>query len=104
MTDLPRISPAYNTSVNDAKRYNTGSQTPRSQSQHTTSLPSFATFQEHAGRIDDPEEVEIAPMSARLSCSLCTKLKPLVRDVAIAVAEIDENVQSFCNKSVNRVS
>ena len=44
-------------------------------------------------------------MSSRLeACYTCTKLKPMVRDVAVAVAELDENVQLLCNKSVTRVS
>jgi hypothetical protein len=54
--------------------------------------------------MDEPDEVEIAPMSARLSCYLCSNLKPMVRDVAVAVAELDEAVQTYCNKSVTRVS
>ena len=103
LSDLPTISSGYSAQVHESQSYNYNSHTPRPQSHQTTSLPSFASFQEHANRIDDAEEVEIAPMSARLSCYLCTKLKPLVRDVAIAVAEIDENVQSYCNMSVTRV-
>jgi hypothetical protein len=35
---------------------------------------------------------------------LCSNLKPMVRDVAVAVAELDEAVQTYCNKSVTRVS
>lgn len=42
-------------------------------------------------------------MSSRLSCDSCTKLKPMVREVAIAVADLDDNVQTYCNKSATRV-
>ncbi|CAK4030653.1 Hypothetical predicted protein [Lecanosticta acicola] len=38
-------------------------------------------------------------MSSRLSCYLCTKLKPLVQDVTSAISELDETIQSFCGSS-----
>ena len=97
MTDLPKISTTYQAVSAHALE----SQGPHPQ--HPTSLPSFASFSEQASRTDDPDEVEIAPMSARLSCYSCNKLTPLIREVAIAVAELDENVQQYCNKSVTRV-
>ena len=97
MTDLPRISTPYPPVSAHALENQT------SHPQHPTSLPSFASFSEQASRTDDPDEVEIAPMSARLSCYSCNKLTPLIREVAIAVAELDENVQQYCNKSVTRV-
>lgn len=98
MPDLPRLSPAYE---------NQHSRTLQTPTQPHNSLPSFASFSEHAAtRSDDPDVdgPEIAPMASRLSCYLCTKLQPMVRDVAIAVAELDEHVQAYCNKSVTRVS
>jgi hypothetical protein len=99
MLDLPRI-PSYVPSATQTQPHNAAE---GSYTKPTTSLPSFASFQEHASRTDDPDEVEIAPMSSRLSCYMCSKLKPMVRDVAIAVAELDENVQTYCNQSVTRV-
>ena len=103
MIDLPSIAPAYTGQSSASQSYGTSGTSQSSRSQHTTSLPSFASFHEHATRTEDPDEVEIAPMSSRLSCYLCTKLKPMVREVAIAVAELDENVQLYCNKSATRV-
>ena len=100
MPDLPKVL----TDSGHATASQSYGTTPTPRPQTTTSLPSFASFQEHAGRPEEPDEVEIAPMSARLSCYLCTKLKPMVREVAIAVAELDENVQTYCNKSITRVS
>ncbi|KAF2172190.1 hypothetical protein M409DRAFT_17430 [Zasmidium cellare ATCC 36951] len=97
--DRPRISPPINTNTLDhaAAAANQPVSTP------STSLPSFAAFQEHTTtRTDDVDGPEIAPMSSRLSCHSCTKLQPWVRDVAVAVAELDESVQTYCNKSVNR--
>lgn len=94
MTDLPRIA-------SDKHSY---LQTPLSRQQTGTSLPPFSSIQEHASRVDEPDEVEIAPMSARLSCYQCTKLEPLIREVAVAVAELDELVQTSCRDTVTRVS
>ena len=97
MTDLPNISRTYPAS---------SARAPENQGSHpqqATSLPSFASLSEHASRPDDPDEVEIAPMSARLPCSSCNKLSPLIREVALAVAELDDNVQQYCNKSTTRV-
>lgn len=70
----------------------------------TTSLPSFASFQEQTSRSEDPdvEGPEIAPMSSRLSCYQCTKLKPVVRDVAMAVMEFEETIQTYCKRAVTR--
>ncbi|KAK3114843.1 hypothetical protein LTR53_006423 [Teratosphaeriaceae sp. CCFEE 6253] len=101
MEDLPRISPVYIAVKPEAQLYRHGYQTP---SQTVPSLPSFASFEEQASRPDEAEVdgPEIAPMAARLSCYLCSKLEPIVRDVAIAAAELDENVQSHCNKAVTR--
>ena len=103
MADLPKLSTNYGTNSYNSVEGHAYSGEQGLRQQHTTSLPSFASFQEHANRTDDPDEVEIAPMSSRLSCYLCTKLKPLLREAAIAVAELDENVQSYCNKSATRV-
>lgn len=100
MIDLPRISPPITTL--DHQPNNSTSNYPSSTP--STSLPSFAAFKEHATtRTDDVDGPEIAPMSSRLSCHSCTKLQPWVRDVAVAVAELDESVQTYCNKSVTRV-
>lgn len=46
---------------------------------------------------------EIAPMASRLSCHSCNELQPMVQEVANAVAELDENVQAYCNRPVTRV-
>ena len=99
MLELPRI-PNYASSATQFQSHNV---VDGSYTKPTTSLPSFASFQEHASRSDDADEVEIAPMSSRLSCYMCSKLKPMVRDVAIAVGELDENVQTVCQKPVTRV-
>lgn len=102
MVDLPRISPPI-TALDHQPSNNSTTNYPVSTP--STSLPSFAAFKEHAAtRTDDVDGPEIAPMSSRLSCHSCTKLQPWVRDVAVAVAELDESVQTYCNKSVNRVS
>lgn len=71
---------------------------------HTPALPSFAALSEQASRMDEPDEVEIAPMSARLPCGQCTKVAPLIREAAIAIAELDGTVQSLCNTPAPRVS
>lgn len=97
MTDLPKLSTAYQGPSAHVH------ETQRARPQHPTSLPSFASLSEQASRAEDPDEVEVAPMSARLSCHSCNKLTPLVREIAIAVAELDEHVQQYCNKSVTRV-
>ncbi|KAK5700979.1 hypothetical protein LTR97_005498 [Elasticomyces elasticus] len=101
MEDLPRLSPAYAVVKTEGQSYHQGVHTP---SQQAPSLPSFASFQEHATRPNDADVdgPEIAPMAARLSCYLCSKLNPMVREVAIAAAELDENVQTYCNKAVIR--
>jgi hypothetical protein len=97
--DLPKISPAYNGRSTETRP---GLQTPL---QSTTSLPSFASLREQADRAEDPdlEGPEIAPMSARLPCYSCTKLKPMVTEVARAIIELDEAVQAHCSKLVSRV-
>jgi hypothetical protein len=101
--DLPRIATTH--AVNGSAALSlTSSSNQSSQQSQSTSLPSFASFEEHAStRLDDSDEVEIAPMSSRLSCNLCTKLNPRLRDVALAVAELDENIQSTYGKPVTRV-
>lgn len=97
MTDLPNISRTYSpTSDHASEKYGV-------RLQQSTALPSFASLSEHASRKDDPDEVEIAPMSARLPCDTCNKLTPLLRDVAIAVAELNDYVQHYGNKPVTRV-
>ena len=102
MKDLPGLSPVYNSVKAESQSYN-HLHTPLHQA---PSLPSFASFQEQATRSDDAEVdgPEIAPMAARLSCFVCSKLRPMVHEVAIAAAELDENVQSHCNKVITRVS
>lgn len=98
MTDLPRGSAASNTLPPD-QPYGVTSSTP------TTSLPSFASLKEHsAARNDDVDGPEISSMSSRLSCYFCVKLRPLVKDVADAVAELDESVRAICNPLLNAVS
>ncbi len=94
ITGLPRIA--------TDKIFEIG--TPISRQQTATSLPSFATFQEHATRADEPDEVEIAPMSARLPCSMCSKLKPMINEVATAIAELERIRQTSCGKPTTRVS
>jgi hypothetical protein len=102
MEDPQKFSPAYSVVKTEHPLYQKAPPTPASQA---PSLPSFASFQQHTNRLDDAEVdgPEIAPMAARLTCFSCTKLKPMIREVAIAVAELDENVQSYCNKAVTRV-
>ena len=103
MTDLPKISTAFSADSVHAleRRIHNGDYHP--QLYQKTSLPSFASLQERANQTNDPDDVEIAPMSSRMSCYLCNKLKPMLREVAITVAELDESVQSYCNTSVTRV-
>ena len=96
LLELPKYSSAF-TGSSDSRSYGT------SQSQHT-SLPSFASFQEHASRTEAADEGDATPMSSLLSCYLCTKLKPMVREVAIAIGDLDQHVQTFCNRTVTRVS
>lgn len=98
---MPRIAPAYAARPLETQSH----ESSHSAHAHPTSLPSFASFQESANRTDEPDEgPEIAPMSSRLSCYQCNRLKPMVQDVAIAAAELDEAVQTHCNRSVTRVS
>lgn len=103
MEDLPRLSPVYNSVKTNGHSYHQGHHTAL---QQPPSLPSFASFEEQATRSDDAEVdgPEIAPMAARLSCYVCAELRPMVHDVAVAAAELDENVQSHCNKAITRVS
>jgi len=104
MTELPRIAPTYSGAPSERHMYAKNFSSPAPMTT-TTSLPSFASFQEQAKCSEDPdvEGPEIAPMSSRLSCYQCTKLKPMVRDVAIAVTEFDEAIQTYCNRAVTRV-
>ncbi|KAI7197687.1 hypothetical protein KC363_g9 [Hortaea werneckii] len=94
--DLHRTSPAHDDSL----------QGRRAQTTTHQSLPSFATFSEHtANRKVDPDVdgPEIAPMASRLSCHSCNKLKPQLRELALAAAEVDENVQNVFNRPLIRV-
>ena len=96
--DLPRLSPMLQ--VSDRKMVR------QSSSQVATSLPSFASFSEHAATRSDEADAdgpEIAPMASRLPCSLCTKLQPMVQEVAVAIAELDENIQLYSNRPVTKV-
>ncbi|KAI7084248.1 hypothetical protein KC356_g6911 [Hortaea werneckii] len=93
--DLHRTSPAHDDSL----------QGRRAQTTTHQSLPSFATFSEHtANRKVDPDVdgPEIAPMASRLSCHSCNKLKPQLRELALAAAEVDENVQNVFNRPLIR--
>ncbi|KAI6875981.1 hypothetical protein KC338_g521 [Hortaea werneckii] len=93
--DLHRTSSAHDDSLHGR----------RGQSTTHQSLPSFATFSEHAAnRKDDPDVdgPEIAPMASRLSCHSCNKLKPQLRELALAAAEVDENVQNVFNRPLIR--
>ncbi|KAI7461288.1 hypothetical protein KC357_g8766 [Hortaea werneckii] len=93
--DLHRTSPAHDDSL----------QGRRAQTTTHQSLPSFATFSEHtANRKVDPDVdgPEIAPMASRLSCHSCNKLKPQLRELALAAAEVDENVQNVFNRPMIR--
>ncbi|KAK3675213.1 hypothetical protein LTR78_004722 [Recurvomyces mirabilis] len=96
-----RSSPPLAQVKSELPTYPQDVQTPSIQA---PSLPSFASFQKHTTRTDDADVdgPEIAPMAARLPCNTCTQLGPMVRNVAIAVAELDENVQMYCNKAVTR--
>ncbi|KAI6822435.1 hypothetical protein KC332_g8768 [Hortaea werneckii] len=93
--DLHRTSSAHDDSLHGR----------RAQTATHQSLPSFATFSEHtANRKDDPDVdgPEIAPMASRLSCHSCNKLKPQLRELALAAAEVDENVQNVFNRPLIR--
>ena len=76
---------------------------PSSRSQQLTSLPSFASLQEHTGHPHVPKEADISPSKAHPPCYSCADLKPLLRDIAFAAIELDESVQVTCNKSAIRV-
>ena len=100
MIDLPRISPLHGTLSSESQlripgRANTG---------YTTSLPSFASFEERSSRRDNLDHADNAPLDANMTCYLCTKLKSMVEDVAVAVGELDESAQSIHNRSANSVS
>lgn len=99
MTDLHKTPPGYAVASSGIH-----SSTPQSSwSQQTTSLPSFATLQEHAGRKNDLDDDDVTSLSSPLPCRLCTKLVSKTREVANAVAELDEEVQASCNKTMKRV-
>lgn len=100
ITDLVRPSSGYTSAASQA--YSSSGHSSRSH--RTTLLPSFASLQEHASRKHDSKEDEVAPLPTVMGCHLCTKLKPLVREVCAAVVELDELVQISCNKSNVRVS
>lgn len=102
MEDLPRLAPVYPVVKTEGQSFNKGTHTP---SQPGPSLPSFATFREHTARSDDVgvDGPETATTTARLPCFSCSRLKPMVHDVAVAAAELDENVKSHFNKAVIRV-
>lgn len=99
--DLPNAAHDYTTPRSGAPAFSNSANTL---SRQTTSLPSFAALSEQTSRTEEPDEVEIAPMSARLSCNQCAKLGPLIREVATAVAELDGSVQSLGNSSSSRAS
>ena len=99
MIELPRISTAYSARLHGS-RSSSGGQTGPSA---TTSLPSFASFQKHASRPSHSDEAKIEPLSVRLSCTLCPKLEPVIAEVAVAVAELDEDLQVQYFDSVKRV-
>lgn len=99
MTDLHRTPPGYTVASSDLH----SSASHSSWLQHTTSLPSFATLQEHAGRKNDLDDDDVASLSSPLPCHLCTKLVSKVKEVANAVVELDEEVQATCNNSMKRV-
>ncbi|WPG98082.1 Hypothetical protein R9X50_00086800 [Acrodontium crateriforme] len=98
--DLPKITPPFSAGVAEAQPL---SGSVSSTSSKATLLPSFASFQEHANRSDEEiDGPEIAPMARRLPCDSCHKLQPMVREVAGALSELDEFVQSICHKSSTR--
>lgn len=99
MTDSLRTPPGYAVASSDVH----SSASHSAWSQNATSLPSFATLQEHAGRRNDLDDDDVASLSSPLPCHLCTKLVARVKEVANAVAELDEEVQLFCNRSLKRV-
>ncbi|KAK0890153.1 hypothetical protein LTR91_025860 [Friedmanniomyces endolithicus] len=99
--DLSRLAPVYPVVKTEGQSFNKGTHTA---SQPGLSLPSFATFRDHASRSDDAsvDGPEIANTMSRLPCFSCSKLKPMVYDIAVAAAELDEHVQSHFNKAVVR--
>ena len=97
-SDLPRISPMLNV--------HEGTMARRPSSQVATSLPSFASFSEHAAARSDETDTdgpEIAPMVSRLPCHPCNQLQPMVQEVAVAIAELDQNIQSLSSRSAIKV-
>ncbi|KAK0252497.1 hypothetical protein LTR91_004946 [Friedmanniomyces endolithicus] len=94
-------SHVYTVVKTEGQSFNKGTHTP---SQPGPSLPSFATFREHATRSDGAgvNGPETVTSTDRLPCFSCSKLKPMVHEVAVAAAELDENVQSHFNKAVVR--
>lgn len=71
-----------------------------SQAHSMTSLPSFASLKESTG---EKEHSQIAPVSSRLPCNLCSRLRPLTLDVIDAAAELHMNVQSSLSRSSSPV-
>lgn len=98
-TDLPSIATDRSSTLAESYSRNTAN----SGLQQTQSLPSFASLQEHVNRPNDIEEREMAFTTSQASCHLCSKLKPRFKEVAIAVAELDDIIQAACTKTVRRV-
>jgi hypothetical protein len=70
----------------------------------STTLPSFAELQGLTRHNDDSDdEPKIAPMSERITCDLCAKLKPMVETIAGAMVDLDDDVQTYCNGRPTRV-
>lgn len=102
LTAEDKADPSRIPQASDGRSQSTGLHTPANQS-----LPSFATFSEHtAARVNDPDVdgPAMAPMASRMTCNSCNKMRSMMREVAVAVSELDELVQHYCNGSAQRVS
>ncbi len=100
MTELPRIATVFGyPSHGECSHSN-----PGHKSSSSTTLPSFASFQEQTNRTDLLDEADIAPMSTLLPCHTHAQIQPMLVEIATAVVELDETMQHFIKGEVSRVS
>ena len=100
MIELPRITPVHGGPSHVILPH--GGMQPIRPEPQSTSLPSIASLRQN--RNDDLDDPVIAPMSERLTCNSCTQLRPIMHDVSLAVAELDQTVQAHCQRLTNKVS
>ncbi|KAF2765678.1 hypothetical protein EJ03DRAFT_330760 [Teratosphaeria nubilosa] len=103
--DLPRIADAFALGTSDGQPHERRVHPPSLQRQlQGTSLPSFASFKEHTTSYSDKSDIEragVGAMSTSLPCYTCTKLSPLVTEMAGTMIGLDDIVQSLCHKNTN---